>query len=439
MAKQMGILRFKGRLGQSIGLSNGTVRAEGKTPSNPKSTAQCIQRMICATAAQAMSKLQIVCSNSVQGKKRGNETMSYLRGEWMRMLRVSDIFGAANNYGYVKKGSQLLALNPYMISRGSLTPISAEVDGDYEAKIHIPNRGPATASVVATELFPTVELGNQITFLIIKQNPLMTIEGEFPYVVSVCRFAFKDNSVPALIEDSGVLYLNPDAIDLTKASGAWKDLVFEDEQLVDVSSAAFIGARLGAAAVIQSNINNNQRSTEFLSVASDAVMYPFPAVAAVDTYGANGTPIDTESEVYLNNSTLPTAAGGSSEHTANSDWDFPYLFPKGSRRSDEISGLPVGGNVTDLRFRVSVPGTGVVVETANLTQLADEESIFKGVTLPEEYVEDIDDYLLYSCSEMTPTGEVNVSLDIPNSGETVRDLIIMGGYITVNGVQYNLV
>ena len=434
----MGAMRFNGRFGNAIGYGTDFVRAEGKTPSNPKSTAQCIQRMICATVAQAMSALQVVCSNSVQGKKRGSATMSYLRGEWMKMLRISDIFAAENLYGYVKKGSQLLALNPYMISRGTLPTLGAEIFDPDEGQFEIPGIGEVTAEATATQLFPMVALGNQITIVAIKQNDNITVEGEHPYVVNVCRFAFKDDSVPALILSNGALHINPAAVDLAKADGAWASLIFDDNEKISVAEPAFAGGYLGAVAVIQSNIASNQRSTEFLTIANFVQGVPFSASQAVDSYGAEGTPIDTVSAVYLNNSTTP-AGSAEPSRTANSDWDFPYLYPKGERRADEISSLPVGGNVEDLRFRVSVPGSGVVVTTANLTQLAAEESIFKGVSLPEGYVEDINDYQLYDCSEMTVTGEVNVTLDIPNSGEGVSDLIIMGGYITVNGTQYELV
>ena len=307
MAKIDGVIQFSGKLGQVVGMKgrNGRnfMRQRTDAVKNPRSLGQNIQRMILATVGQSIGFLKEICSNSVEGKVNGNDTLSYLRSQWMRMLRVSDIDNSP--YSYAKKGSGFFVENPYMLSKGTiLAPdISCIADEQTLGCSEINN-----LATKASELFPSIAVGDQVTIVAVSYNDNEYEQGMgVPKIVKYCRFAFKDDTTAPLIEDSAQnLVINPAAIDLKKAAGDWQKLQFTAGK---INLAAFIDFKsLIACALLVSNIENKKRSTSYLTLDEDYDNTQWPAVDAYPTFGNLGTPIDVPSEVYLNNSTVPTSA-----------------------------------------------------------------------------------------------------------------------------------
>lgn len=311
MAKLIGAVKFIGKFNDAVGMRSrrgkSFVRSAATNVANPRSIGQCVQRMILATAGQSIGYLKEICNNSVEGKANGNDTLSYLRSLWMRMLRVSDI--NSSPYNYAKKGSGIFVINPYQLSKGTLVVPAYSCDGSQSKLVCTEINEAATK---ASELFPSIAVGNQITIVgVALDDSELTPGGAYIPVIKYCRFAFK-NDFEAPI-DGMTLKLNPDAIDLNKAEGDWTKLEFAHG---GIDLGEFVGnLDLAACAIIVSNVSDKKRSTSYLAVANNIMGLQFPAVDAYPTFGNVATPIDVPSEVYLDNSTTPSHAGFSTDIT----------------------------------------------------------------------------------------------------------------------------
>lgn len=314
MGKIAGIIQFTGKLGETVGYGGMRgrryIRVRRTEIKNPKSNGQNIQRMILSTVATSIGHLSNILNNSVEGRTFGGDTLAYLRGQWMRMLRTSDI-AAGNDYNYNRKGDSGFAVNPYLLSKGTLPNVPVElIMEDYE--ILTPTNATDIATATASQLFPTVALGNQITIIAVSDAQQQS--------VGYCRFAFKTDAVPALSQGAdGFYYINPNAIDLNKAEGAWDKLLFgfdADTSKVSIAPNFIIPEaqdNLVGAAILNSNLVNNKRSTTYLTVAPEWQGQHYSSAVAYPTYGDQGTPVDVPSDVYLNNSAVVEGSGASVE------------------------------------------------------------------------------------------------------------------------------
>lgn len=313
MGKIAGIIQFTGKLGETVGYGGMRgrryIRVRRTEIKNPKSNGQNIQRMILSTVATSIGHLSNILNNSVEGRTFGGDTLAYLRGQWMRMLRTSDI-AAGNDYNYNRKGDSGFAVNPYLLSKGTLPNVPVELNMvDYE--ILTSTNATDLSTATASQLFPNVALGNQITIIAVSDAQQQS--------VGYCRFAFKTDEVPALIASEGTFNINSDAIDLSKAEGAWNKLEFglytETSKLSITPTFIIPEAQdnLVGAAILNSNLVNNKRSTTYLTVAPEWQGQHYSSAVAYPTYGDQGTPVDVPSDVYLNNSAVVESAGGSDE------------------------------------------------------------------------------------------------------------------------------
>lgn len=310
MAKQIGSIQFKGKIGETVGFTGmrgqAFLRKTNSSVKNPRTTGQNVQRMILATVGTSIGHLSEVLNSSVQGKSRGAETLAYLRGEWMRQLRVQNIFDASNTLRYAVKGYSGFTPNPYILSKGTLYGPATTMSQQYLAMDSDDLTAP-NAVKTATQLFPTIALGDQITLIACyKESGAAPYYNEQPISVAYLRFAFKNDNMPALItaEDNS-LRLNPDAIDLSKAAGAWRSVIVRND---GTGVGAFDMTRISrgdivAGALLVSNLEGNKRSTSYLAVDPNANLY-WSASVAEPTFGNNSTPLDFASEIYLNNSAV---------------------------------------------------------------------------------------------------------------------------------------
>lgn len=302
MAKQIGAVQFTGKFGDVVGargIGKKILRAKADSIKNPRTDAQCIQRMICATAGVAVGFLKEILDNSVEGKISGAQTMNYLRGQWMRQLRSANMLDSTNKLQYLPKGVKSFTCNPYLLSVGTLQAPKITFTQN-TATMGIESMGVASDAITASQLFPTVALGNQFTIIGVFYNDDSVFNG-----VNYCRFAFKTDSVPALVATTGGFALNPAAIDLNKAEGDWNKLVFTAHKEILLSDFCDPFDVLAAGLII-SNIENKKRSTSYL--VTDTTFDPgdWAASLVYSTYAQEATPIDMASPIYLNNSANPT-------------------------------------------------------------------------------------------------------------------------------------
>jgi len=73
-----------------------TVMREVVSPSNPKTRAQMIQRIVMHTVMQAYSKMKEICDHSLEGVKKGQETMSLFMKENVQKCLALAEEGAVN-------------------------------------------------------------------------------------------------------------------------------------------------------------------------------------------------------------------------------------------------------------------------------------------------------------------------------------------------------
>lgn len=300
-----------GKLGDVVAYNyNGkqAARVRRRQISNPKTSKQAIQRAIAATVAKFVSAFAPVLNNSLQSESTKVKTLAKIRSLNMSMLRQL----AAQNLGtYAEKGSIFVAPNNYIISRGTLAGLSPLSSEAAVAKLLAgqlcfdPDQIDVTGTTTATasQAFPSIAVGDQITFLASTTEDVA--EGS---ISGYCRFAFKDNTTPVFIENTGGngYLLNPAAIDTAKAEGPWQSLIFESSEVGDddavlvtlsgVVNNITVGVLL--AGVIVSREAGKMRSNATMLSSADedyslANVYP--------TYTDGGTPIDMPSELYLNN------------------------------------------------------------------------------------------------------------------------------------------
>lgn len=303
MAKQIGAVQFTGKFGDVVGargIGKKILRAKADSIKNPRTDAQCIQRMICATAGVAVGFLKEILDNSVEGKPSGAKTMNFLRGQWMRQLRSSNMLDATNKLQYIPKGVKSFTCNPYLLSVGTLQAPKFTFKQSIFAMV-IESMGTPSDVITASQLFPTVALGNQFTIIGVFYNDDSVFNG-----VNYCRFAFKTDSVPALVTTSGGFALNPAAIDLNKAEGEWDKLVFNADKHILLTDFCDPYDVLAAGLII-SNIENKKRSTSYLVTDTEFDPGEWAASLVYSTYAQEATPIDMASPIYLNNSARVTS------------------------------------------------------------------------------------------------------------------------------------
>lgn len=115
---RVGSVVFRRRNGQQIT----SVRT---APTNPKSEAQCKQRMVFATSVSAAARLRTIVDHSFEGMKYGQDSVNYFTKLNTPMLRAGMNYDGEtempDHNNYLIKGAKGLARMPFQISRGQLS------------------------------------------------------------------------------------------------------------------------------------------------------------------------------------------------------------------------------------------------------------------------------------------------------------------------------
>lgn len=110
-------------------------RARNRSPKNPQTALQLLQRTVMHTASSAYSQLSKICDHSFQGLQQGTPNQSRFTKLNVSMLRArcaAEInsadpatIAASRKYNYMGKGDFGCMVNPYVISEGSLPSMNA--------------------------------------------------------------------------------------------------------------------------------------------------------------------------------------------------------------------------------------------------------------------------------------------------------------------------
>lgn len=131
---------------------------------NPRSSMQMKQRAIMATALRGYSALKEICDHSFEGITYGQKSMNYFVSENARMIRseAPDV-----NLSHAKGNS---VSNAYIISKGSLSPVSVSVSNNKFVTPLPKYTGSFTYGQVFSALGAT-KVGDMITFVALVDNP----------------------------------------------------------------------------------------------------------------------------------------------------------------------------------------------------------------------------------------------------------------------------
>ena len=125
----------KGKLAGATVYQDGngnTVMREIVSPTNPKTQAQMVQRIIMHTVMQAYSKMKEICDHSFEGVKKGQDTMSLFMKENVQKCRAAvaemQAQGVAfiNMYNFSLLGTKNFAANQYLVAMGSLPRVDTQ-------------------------------------------------------------------------------------------------------------------------------------------------------------------------------------------------------------------------------------------------------------------------------------------------------------------------
>lgn len=170
--KLAGTTLYKGADGE-------TIQREIVSPSNPKTLAQNIQRIVMSTVGAAYSIMKGLCDHSFEGTKKGQATMSLFMSENIQKCRAaieemqSQGVAFLNMYSFVPVGmKRAFAPNQYLVAMGSLPRVTTAWIEDAESHILYPAIAAAANKTTYGDIIAALNLkrGDQLTFATVNQG-----------------------------------------------------------------------------------------------------------------------------------------------------------------------------------------------------------------------------------------------------------------------------
>lgn len=163
----------KGKLaGATMYQQNGeTVMREVVTPSNPKTTAQLVQRIIMHTIMGSYSMMKEIVDHSFEGVKKGQDTMSYFMKQNVQFAREKIATmqqqgsSAYEMYNFSPLGMKGFTPNQYQVAMGSLPRINCNIIDDTTQLAYISGFSANTYEDIIAKL--GLRRGDQLTFCLI--------------------------------------------------------------------------------------------------------------------------------------------------------------------------------------------------------------------------------------------------------------------------------
>lgn len=181
MAKDNLFLGFgRGKLGDLVMYRQGgtqITRARNRSPKNPQTALQLLQRVVMKTSSVAYSLMQDICNHSFQGRSEGTECQSRfteLNIAEMRR-RLADVINSgdpediytSSETNYASKSASLAEMNPYVVSEGSMQTMDVAFTGDFYLAFLNEQTGATAETLTYQQVVDGLGLsrGDQLTFL----------------------------------------------------------------------------------------------------------------------------------------------------------------------------------------------------------------------------------------------------------------------------------
>lgn len=381
MAKQLGVIQFRGKLGNLVGAKASAgqranvVRAKAQSVSNPKSLAQRSQRVKMTPAVNFYRALAHILDHSWQGVKYGGPSHNFFMKQALNML---------NGFPYVPKGTIAPIPGHYLVSRGSLpsitpsfsllqqTSITTPIDGDNFATI-----GDLTQMLMSQNA--ALQDGDQLTFIFALADDSDVLDEGTNYIYQTSRLVLNVNSTAEL-----TAWAASQKLSCNRAG--------DSSTLLSLAptSIALQGYFIVGYAVIVSRPPRTiggawQRSTEHMAIApqfAEEIFSEDLAQAALESYGEIAS-ANTTSDWYLNqgnegNNTGGTTTAGRSLTTATFNGLSSVLY----MTTNGVSRLVVSEEKTVN----SVVGRYVYQQVDASTYSANANSFVGTNNLPANYV-----------------------------------------------------
>lgn len=225
MAKDNMFLGFaRGKVGDVVFSRQGgqqVARARNRSPKNPQTPVQLLQRIVMKTTSLAYSLLQPICNHSFQSRAEGTPCQSRFAQLNVAKFRaqLNDIITSgdetdilySDEHNFSSKSDSLAALNAYIISEGTLQPLSlAFTAGSYKLLVTQPISEATAATITYQQAVDMLGLqrGDQLTFLWLSAND--TNQGGSESLANINGFQYarvilepNDGDMSSLLFDNG--------------------------------------------------------------------------------------------------------------------------------------------------------------------------------------------------------------------------------------------
>lgn len=257
-------------------------RARNRSPKNPQSPLQMLQRVVLKTNSTAYSMLQPICNHSFQGRMEGTENQSRFSEINIAAMRrqLRDVINSGDpeeilqstEYNFAGKYSSLAQFRSYVISEGTLPVLSYDL-GSNEGGLTF-NGISATTTYAQLVAALGLQKGDQLTFVGLTIDDRANAEtSEFnglKYARVILEPSDDDMSKPFLLAGEGSSY----TINLPNEKNDGNVVFFlgKDKLLITFDGTASASANtLAGFAVIVSRLSGGvwARSTQSLVLDSN--------------------------------------------------------------------------------------------------------------------------------------------------------------------------
>lgn len=221
---------------------------------NPQTLAQMQQRALMATAVTAYSKMKAICDHSFEGVEVGSKTM----GEFIKN-NLAVLSNAMPEINVTEYKSQTFAANKYMISKGTLNPVSSVLKGNnvrFDTGVAVTSGDSISWDEIATKM--GIKRDGMLTFLIMFENQCLWLRIKFISEMIATQPTIGDSGFINQLSEVGAIEGN--SLELS-------DIIVLNK---DVSGNYFFEVKLNesdaAGAIISEKSENTwKRSTAYLN------------------------------------------------------------------------------------------------------------------------------------------------------------------------------
>lgn len=282
----------KGKLGEGVYYRAGgktLARARNRQPRNPKSTAQCQQRLVFSTATRTAKALREIIDHSFEGIEYGQTSVNHFTKQAVAVLKrhmQSPIMNGVTPYvpalplGTLTGNGLEMVLAAFPVSQGSLPSVDARLvetstDGIMGSHALQVAAIPASATITFAQLASFgFETGKQYTFILISGREQKE-DGKFSYNVpgslTIARLNFAsgvDATTPLFVaaEGQGKFTINPAVLNIETSTNYSEVIFMVDADAFAGTCVADYSGDIVAGCIIASEYVNGQwrRSSQVL-------------------------------------------------------------------------------------------------------------------------------------------------------------------------------